>query len=375
MNMKVIAIFGGSFDPVHKEHKRLALEALADINPTELIVMPAGRAPHKKNVVALDGNERLKMLELAFKGVEGVRVSDYELKKEGYSYTYETLEKINERYKPDKIYFLVGTDMLLDFPAWRKPERILELATLYVTPRQGENREAAEEAFKKSFDKPVRWSPYEGKVVSGTEIRARVALGLDCSAFLDENVYAYIKEKKLYDVGELGEFVKKSLTKKRMEHTAAVMTLAVRYARAEKVNADKAFIAAMLHDCAKYLNEKDYGFSYEGVPQSVVHQFLGADVLEEVFHVEDEEILSAVRYHTTGRKGMSKLEKIVFLADLLEPNRSFNGVERLRAAVDSDFENGFRIAVEELYKYLEASGGEVYYLTKECRDYYAKVKE
>lgn len=368
--MKNIAVFGGTFSPVHSEHVRLALAAKKEIGDCTLVVMPAGVPPHKKNADVLDGELRLEMLRRAFGGNDGVIIDDYEIKKSGVSYTYQTIEEIKNRYNPDNVFFLVGTDMLFDFPTWRYPEKILENATLFVTRRENEDEKKAEEFYLSRFSKPLKIGSYIGKNVSGTEIRSRLALGLDCSEFLDETVYSFIKEKGLYQEGELGSFVRNSLTEKRLVHTANVMTLAVKYARFLKENADKAFLAAMLHDCAKYLNPSDYGFSYPDVPQPVVHQFLGADVLEKFYGVKDKEILDSVRYHTTGRPDMTTLEKIVFLADLLEKDRTFPGVEILRSAVEKDFEKGFYLSVNELYKFLSADGKEVYYLTKECRDYY-----
>lgn len=368
--MKNIAVFGGTFNPVHSEHVRLALEATKEIGDCTLVVMPAGIPPHKKNANILDGETRLKLLRLAFADCENVIVDDYEIKKEGVSYTYQTLEEIKNRFNPDNIYFLVGTDMLFDFPTWRYPDKILSYATLFVTAREGDDQKKAEEFYYSRFEKPLKISQYTGKNVSGTEIRSRLALGLDCSSFLDKSVYSFINDNGLYGEGELGKFVRNSLTEKRLVHTSNVMTLAVSYARRLKENADKAFLAAMLHDCAKYLNPSEYGFSYPSVPEPVVHQFLGADILEKFYGVKDEDILNAVRYHTTGRPCMSALEKIVFLADLLEKDRVFPGVQTLRSAASENFEKGFATAVKELYSFLSDGGEDVYYLTKECRDFY-----
>ncbi len=370
--MKKIAVFGGSFNPVHKEHKKIVEEALKALDADKLIVMPAGKPPHKKGAVIADGKVRKKLLELAFSDLKNVEVSDYELKKEGLSYTFETLEYLNALYKSEKTYFLVGTDMLFDFPTWRNPDRILAAATLFVTRREGEDEEKAERFFNEHFDKKVEFSPYIGKNVSGTKIRAYLALGLDASEFLDEKVYDYIKENGLYLEGKAGELVRKNLPEKRLRHTAGVMTLAVRYARRLKVNADEAFLAAMLHDVAKYMSPESYALSYPGVPAPVIHQFLGADVIKKQLPEISEDIVNAVRYHTTGRANMTRIEQIIFLADLLEENRSFDGVDKLRAAVEEDFDKGFALSVKTLYEFLSASGDPVYYLTKECCDYYAK---
>lgn len=369
--MKKIAVFGGSFNPVHKEHKKIVEEALRTLDVDKLIIMPAGKPPHKKGQEIADGTERKKLLELAFSDNSKVEVSDYELKKEGFSYTYETLEYLNCLYHSEKTYFLVGTDMLFDFPTWRNPERILDAATLFVTKRDGEDEVKAEKFFHDNFKKELVFSPYTGKNVSGTKIRAFLALGLDASEYLEKNVYDYIVKNKLYLEGKAGELVRNNLPEKRLRHTAGVMTLSVRYARRLNVNADKAFVAAMLHDVAKYLSPESFSLSYPNVPAPVIHQLLGADIVQNELSDIGEDIVDAIRYHTTGRAKMTRLEQIIFIADLLEENRNFDGVNELRQAVEDDFDKGFALSVKRLYEFLSLSGDPVYYLTKECCDYYA----
>lgn len=133
-------------------------------------------------------------------------------------------------------------------------------------------------------------------------------------------------------------------------------------------------MAALLHDVAKYLNPDDYeGFCCDkNCPPSVVHQFLGAHVAENVLGISDEEVLGAIRWHTTGRPNMSLLEKIVFVADLLEPGRTFDGVEDLRRAVERDFESGFRRCVHELLLFLQKGDGCVYQTTVETDKFFNK---
>ena len=102
------------------------------------------------------------------------------------------------------------------------------------------------------------------------------------------------------------------------------------------------------------------------MPKNVIHQFLGAYIAEKILGIDDEEILTAIKYHTTGRVGMSLLEKIVFMADVLEKSRTFDGVEKLREITEVDFEKGFRLSVIDLYNSL---GEDVYYLTKEIWEF------
>ena len=127
---------------------------------------------------------------------------------------------------------------------------------------------------------------------------------------------------------------------KRYNHTIRVRDTAVELAKIYNVDLEKAYVAGMLHDCAKIRDEKelievsfDYGLSLtddmKKAPQ-IIHSFLGAIISEKKYGIEDEDVLNAIRFHTTGRENMSDLEKIVFLADYIEPMRNFSGVDKAR---------------------------------------------
>ena len=136
--MERIGVFGGSFDPVHNEHVNMAVAAMKIFSLDRLIVMPTFISPHKKGIDLAPAASRFDMLKIAFGDVKNAEVSDYEIKKEGVSYTCLTLEYLKNLYGGD-LYFLLGTDMLADLPLWREPEKILSLCTPVVTPREGED--------------------------------------------------------------------------------------------------------------------------------------------------------------------------------------------------------------------------------------------
>ena len=376
--MKKIGVLGGSFNPVHREHVNMVLAAMNAFSIDEFIVMPTYISPHKKNADLCAPEKRLEMLKLAFKGYKRVTISDYEIKSEGISYTYLTLEHLKKEYGDAELYFLVGTDMLADFPTWRNTERILELSKLIVTPRENEDLQKALTDFYDRFKFRPLVSPYVGKSVSSTKIRSRLILGLDCRDYIDGAVSDYIKENSLFDGGiyrDCAEYVKKVLKKKRLVHTSGVMTLAVRYAKAKRINAEDAFLAAMLHDVAKYLSYEDFDLKKpKDVPKNVLHQFLGAYICEKVLRIDNQDVVNAVRYHTTGRANMSDLEKIIFTADYLEESRDFDGVDELRAIAERDFDEGFVACVKQLFDHLEGEKDEeeIYYLSKQCKEYYCK---
>lgn len=374
-----IGLYGGSFDPPHIEHIKIAENFIVEAGLDKLFVLPANVAPHKPYACPVDGRHRFNMLKLAFEGDKKAEICDYELLSDGRSYTYLTVEHFAKLYPSAEIFFLIGTDMLENFPTWKNPEIILKHAKLFVTGRDGEDFTEAKNAFEKKFGSLDRlvFSGFSGKKVSSTDVRNRLVLDLPVQDKLDKKVLAYIAENGLYKGDETADYVKKSLPISRLTHTLGVMNLAEKYAKRLKANENKALLSAMLHDVAKYLSPSDFdGFTLpEGVPSQVVHQFLGAYIAEKVLGVTDRDVINAVKYHTTGRAGMSVLEKIVFLADLLEEGRTYSDADELRRAVDEDFENGFKICVARLHEFLSESKNPVYYLSEQCYEYYVVDNE
>lgn len=368
--MRKIGIFGGSFNPIHNEHVNMVKAFVNELKLDKVIIVPASIPPHKKNEEIIPSNDRINMLKLAFSGDSVVEISDYETSSAEVSYTYKTLEHFKAEYKDSQLYFLLGTDMLADFCTWKNPDRILELATLVLISRTGDDENMAKQLYYSHFQKQFIKLNYVGKNVSSTEIRAAIALDLPAEN-VPESVLNYILDKQFYKT-DISRFVVENLPIKRLKHTFGVIKLACRYAKRLKENASYAYYAAMLHDVAKYLDYRDFGYEMESdVPKPVQHQFLGAYIAENVLKIENRDIINAIKYHTTGKANMTRLEQIVFLADLLEDGRTFDGVDSLRALTEQDFDLGFKRAIIELYEHLLREGGEVYYLTKQCLDYYA----
>lgn len=375
-----IGIFGGSFDPVHQEHISLARAAIKGLSLDKLIVMPAGVPPHKQGKRLASGEDRLAMCRLAFSGIEQVDVSDYEIKKEGASYTYLTCEYFKNLYPEAELFWLVGTDMFWNFFHWKNPERILTYVTLAVCRRnEGEdNIKGEQEAFYGRFGKRFAVIPYNGKPVSSTQIRTRAALGLELLPYTTDKVADYITENKLY----LNERAIKGLSLEkpsRAEHSKRVALLAMEKAERYQLDKEKVFLAAALHDVGKNLRPEDAllkGFvPPENVPLPVLHQYSGAYVLEHAFGITDQEILNAVRYHTSGRAGMSDLEKLIFLADMLEAGRDFPHVDELRREFDHGLDHCMYCCLSHQLHYLQSAGGEIYPLTLAAYEYYKKIEE
>lgn len=367
-----VGIFGGSFDPVHIEHRRLVCAAKEALSLDKIVVVPSFVAPHKRGGAAASGEDRLSMLELAFRDLPYVEISDFELSSGGTSYTYLTCEYFAERYADAERFFLVGADMLEDFFTWRNPERILQTASLAACGRGAARPAALREKFLARFGKEFAEVPFTGEAVSSTEIRTALAFGKQPEA-LDSAVYAYLRERGLYTHPAILPAL--ALEKPdRREHSYRVALLAGRRARSFHLSEEKALLAAALHDCAKNLPPNDpllEGFvPPEGVPEPVMHQFSGAFLAERVFGISDEEILDAIRYHSSGKEDMSPLGMLVYLADLLEEGRTFEGAEELRRLFSEDLETCMLAALEHQIAYLHARGGEIYGLTERAYVWY-----
>lgn len=190
-----IGIFGGTFNPVHIGHVKLAENFKNELKLDKLLIIPTAVPPHKEAENIASGEDRLKMCALAFENIG--EVSDIEISRGGRSYTVETLEKLREIYKDAEFYFLVGSDMLLSFRRWYRYEDILSMCTLCATDRDNEKtcRDADNELFGK-----IIFCDFPKTIVSSSQVREKIVEKEDVSSLIPENVEKYIKEKGLYNV-------------------------------------------------------------------------------------------------------------------------------------------------------------------------------
>lgn len=369
-----IAIFGGTFDPVHEEHIRLAQCAAKELCADKLIIVPTYVTPNKKGLVAA-ADDRLNMLKLAFKNCDDVIISDAEIKSGGTSFTYITVERLKKEFPDDRLFFLVGGDMLKDFKTWKFPERILSAARLAVFSREGDDADFSreEEYFKNRFNSSFIKLNLTGKIISSTEIRVYLSLGLTPDGVPAE-VLKYINEHNVYPKNDYAEFLNNNLKESRLIHTANVAVCALKKAKELSLDKTEIMTAALLHDCAKYLRPEDFkGFVLpEGVPDPVVHQYLGAYVAENVLGVKNQDVLDAIRFHTSGKPQMTTLGKLIFVADMIEKDRSYDGVNLLRELYEKDFDECFKTCLKEEVVHLKNKGLKIYGETLAAYDFYVK---
>lgn len=396
--MKKIGILGGTFNPIHNGHLALGMAAMEQYGLEEVWLMPSKLPPHKSHFAMLSEKERLTLTSLAAKANKRFIVSDYEVKREGLTYTADTLELLTKEYTDVRFYFIIGGDSLVDFLKWRRPERILELCTLLAAGRAGLEAarvEQAAEKLRKQFPNAelgtVLLPDYP---ISSREIREAFYTGeaIRVKAFLPAEVFSYLQEHCIYDkvtYAELDAEMQRILPRKRYLHSVAVAHLAAAYAVSLGYNPERALLAGILHDCAKaYTDEQlvadcdQYSVPVTAVERRngfLLHGKLGSYYARKHYFITDAEILSAISYHTTGRPGMTTLEKIIFLADYLEPFRTQPTspcLNEIRQTAFEDIDKAVYLALKNTIRYLHEVGQEMDMTTAETyEEYRVKYEE
>ena len=197
--MRKIGILGGTFDPIHLGHLKLASAALEELSLNEVIFIPSGISYMKSNVT--DSSHRYAMTELAVRDFPSFSVSDMEIKRSDNSYSYETLEELNRIYPDAEIFFIVGADSFLNLDKWKFPGRILRAASLAVLVRDDVSYEvlsAKAEDYKRIFNAKVFFLHAPQTDISSTNIKKMIKNGESVQDMLTPSVYSYIKEHKLY---------------------------------------------------------------------------------------------------------------------------------------------------------------------------------
>lgn len=355
-----IAIFGGAFNPVHREHVNLARAAVRELGLDKLIIMPTAISPHKGGRMNADFFQRYEMCRLAFADIPQADISNYELTRGGVSYTYLTCRHYARLYPDAERYFIIGADMLENFPRWKNPEEILDIFSLAACAREdGKSFVSYKKAVEEQFNTSVAAISYVGEKVSSTAVRTLAALKEDFSAYVNPDVGQYISSDDLYLIDDLYK-VKDMEKPERWAHTVRVAIMCAKNASRAGLSERQAITMAALHDCAKNLPaDSPYlkGFTYPaGTPPPVVHQYSSEFVARNVFGITDEVILNAIACHTTGREDMTAADALLFLSDMLEEGRAFEGVDELRAVFKRDIFECLYEALFHQVEYLRSSG-------------------
>ena len=378
--MERIGIYGGTFNPPHLGHIGAARCAAKALGLDKLLVIPDRIAPHKQLPADSPTPEhRLAMLCLSLADEPGMEVSDLELKREGISYTYQTVEQLREQYPQAKLYLLMGTDMFTSFHQWRNPERIWSNATLAVFCRGEKGEKEAIARQKKNLEEQgaeVELIDNPVLTISSSDLRRMIVFRC-ADSFLPAGVGDYIRAHGFYGASrdyrnlpmeELEQVVTGLLKKSRVNHVLGCRDTAVELAKRWGADVTDAARAGILHDITKAIDGPlqltlcgEYGTILDDFSKrypKTLHALTGSLVAERIFG-ENQAVVSAIRHHTTGKANMSLLEKIIYVADYMEPCRDFPGVEKLRELAFSDIDAALKLGLEMTLVHLANQGSEV----------------
>lgn len=389
-----IGIFGGTFNPPHNGHVTLARAAAEQLALDRLLIMPACVPPHKPLPDRVTPQQRYAMAELMAAPVgRCAQASDIELHRTGKSYTSDTLQTLHEQYPDAELWLLMGSDMFLSLHTWHEPEVICALAHIAAFSRVEEDIRAAMERQKQTLEQQYRaevalLNNPQLIELSSTNVRAALAAGRG-SELVPEAVWGYIRREHLYGtqadlkhltVEELRPIAMSYLKPKRMPHVLGTAEEAARLARRYGADETQARVAGLLHDCTKKLDMAEqlalcgqYGIVLDPLEQKalkLLHAKTGAAIARHVYGVDDA-VYQAILYHTTGRAGMSLLEKILYLADYIEPSREFANdpdVVRLRETVYEDLDRGLLLGLTMTIDEMVGMGNPVHHDTLDARD-------
>jgi nicotinate-nucleotide adenylyltransferase len=359
-------LYGSPFDPIHDGHLHMLHIAQETLQADEVILIMT-KNPRWKNTTT-NVLDRINMVKLAIADKKGFTLSLFEVEKEAViNFTIHTVAHFRELYPNDDLYYLIGGDQVEQFHKWKDAARLANEVKLIAYPRPGA-----------SLEHP-NWEEYRIQRISGpllsvasTRIRNLEILATPLP------VIQYIFEHQLYFVPKLKAFYEDN----RFAHVYSTACLAYEIAQHNQLPAADAFLAAILHDIAKDMDEaeaRDLLSEYDTVNQPVetyaLHQFVGAILARQEFNIQHDGILEAIRYHTTGKANMGPLAQIIYAADKIEPTRGYDS-SQLIAACKQNYQQGFLAVLKENYQHLKKKKHKITNpLVKECLQSYLGEKD
>ena len=397
--MGKIGIFGGSFNPPHNGHILAAEELARRLELDKIYLVPAATPPHKQLPPGSpDGPARLHLLQLATAGHPKLEACDLELRRGGVSYTADTVRQLRKQHPADRLYLLVGPDMFLTLDAWRAPVMITSQCTIVLVQREKPDedlqRRLAEqrENLYRTYAAQIVTMENDYLPISSTLVRRMLTFGCG-EAYLAPAVYQAICNARAYGLAKslqglpldaLREAAINLLNTRRVAHVLGCSETAAKLARRYGASERDAARAGFLHDITKALPPdaqlrlcQKYDIlitDFERANPKLLHAKTGAAVARHIFG-ENDAICDAICWHTTGKAEMTLLEKILYLADYMEPNRRFPGVELLREQVEQDLDQALYTALEMSVQSIEEKGALLDENSRQARDYMQRQLE
>lgn len=363
------------------------------------MVMPSNHPPHKEESDIVSNEHRQRMIQFAISCCKKFRFSDFEYSRPGTTYTSDTLSLLHESYPDTQFYFIMGEDSLRDFDSWHEPEQIAARCRILVCSREGRSLMELCEKMNQKYGSVFSAFYIPASCISSSYIREQLQEGILPYGQLPPQVLSYIRLHGLYHtkpwcinaskdsaMKQLIPMLQSSLRPKRFLHTLGVADTASNLAVVHGVNPQNARLAGMLHDCAKYLTDTEmialcekkhiHLTDFECSTPALIHSKLGVFVARERYGVEDSAILSAIACHTTGKPDMTSLEKIVFIADYIEPGRKMDcsphSLKKIRQTSFQDLDQSLILILENTIHYLTKEKLPVDPVSKETYLYYKK---
>ena len=376
---KKIGLFGGTFDPVHFGHLRMAEECRAKLELDEIWFIPAAQPPHK-DWQPSPLEKRCEWLRKALGDTPGGRILDIEKERDGKSYTYHTLLELHKREPECEFYFLTGADSLEKLHTWYRWEDILDLCYFVSTSRPGYTGELSEqlrvESEKRKYG--IICLPIDALDISSTGVREQVALRRDVRHLIPAEIIDEVNSSMEVKVEGYKEILKKRLSVKRYTHSVGVANTAAKLAGMFNGDIERAYLAGLLHDYAREVPNAEllelamaHNLSSDAVDllqPNLLHGPVGAWMLKEQGILDDEAILDAIRWHTTGHPDMTQLARIIYIADYIEPNRDFPGVDLLRQLTYQDLDLGVLAGIDHTIGFLVQKDGYLHPLSVAARN-------
>lgn len=343
-----IALYGGNFNPPNLGNIK-SIKYLKDIAQIDEVVLLPNSIGLFNCIDNPSNEQRLQMCYLAFENLDGVKVEKLELDSTNECYCIDTINAIKDTYENAEL-------ILIDDGQFFDNQLNLEV-------------------FKFDDDLRLEYSSLSEKFSerSGSDL-------------VDEDVYFYIIKNRFYNAKPELRWLSEKMVDyhktSRIAHVLGCESEAISLARRYNENEDNAAEAGLLHDITKRLTVEEhlelckrYGINVDCdvlKNEKLLHSITGCALAKDVFGIS-EEIYNAIRWHTTGKPNMTLLEKIIYIADYIEPNRDFDGVERLRSLAYEDIDKCMALGLEMSINEITSKGIVPYKYTKEAFDYYART--
>lgn len=368
-----IGLMGGSFNPIHMGHYDMAQAAMQAAGLSKVLFIPSGLPPHKQ-IVEATGEKRFQMVTAAIGRDKALVPSRIELDRQGVIYSVDTLLLLKKQYPDSALFFIIGEDTLYELPSWRNFETVLKLCTFLVVPRPQDalRQQSREAALKRlaALNARIQAVPMLPRNISSTGIRDSLKQG-HMPDTLSPAVQAYIALNSLYGfpawidgASPLVDRLFDTLSASRFSHSLSTCLCARELALIHGVDAEKALLAALLHDCAKCFKAErlrlilsENGLTHDPrllLSGTLMHSLAGEFIAKTEYNIIDPDVLSAIACHTCGKPGMNALDMIIYLADKIEPGRKpYAGLETLRELSRTDLRGAVTASLKSTVQYLQ----------------------